>query len=185
MEKYGFKTITCKVKSLRKKLGMRSKQVKKFKATTNSNHDMPVAPNLLEQKFTATAPNQVWLTNIAYVQTDERWLYLTGYVAEKRPPLGLIHRSDRDSRYCAHEYCKLLDQPGMMDSMPRRGNLLRQRADGKLTGVLKNELVHHRKLATRAKSIEEIAEYIDFLPAATYAGAVGLSISSRFCTPML
>jgi putative transposase len=64
MGKYGFKTTVYKVKLLRKKLGIRCKQVKKFKATTNSNHDMPVAPSLLEQKFTAKAPNQVWLTDI-------------------------------------------------------------------------------------------------------------------------
>lgn len=190
MGKYGIKTTVYKVKSLRKKLGIRCKQVKKFKATTNSNHDMPVAPNLLEQKFTATAPNQVWLTDITYVQTDEGWLYLAGHkdlftgdlvgyamsermtknlvsqslfraVAEKRPSRGLIHHSDRGSQYCAHEYRKLLDQFGMKASMSRRGNCYDNAPMESFWGLLKNELVHHRKFATRAEAIEAITEYIE------------------------
>ena len=120
LDKNGVTASIYKVKRLRKKLGLRCKQVKKFKATTNSNHNMPVAPNLLEQKFSTTAPNKVWLTDITYIQTDEGWLYLAGHkdmftgdlvgyamsermtknlvsqslfraVAEKRPPRGLIH----------------------------------------------------------------------------------------------
>lgn len=75
----GVKTTVHRVKRIRRKLGIRCKQKRKFKATTNSNHTLPVAPNLLEQKFTATAPNQVWLTDITYIPTDEGWLYLAGH----------------------------------------------------------------------------------------------------------
>lgn len=110
---------------------------------------MLVAPNFLEQKFTATKPNQIWLTDITYIQTDEGWLYLAGHediftgdlvgyamsermtknlvsqslflaVADKRMPRGLIHDSDCDSQYCAYEYRKLLDEFGMEASMSRR-----------------------------------------------------------------
>ncbi len=190
LDKNGVKTTTYRVRKLRKKLGIRCKQIRKFKATTNSNHDMPVAPNLLGQKFTATAPNQVWLTDITYVQTDEGWLYLAGHkdmfsgdlvgyamsermtknlvsqslfraVAEKRPPRGLIHHSDRGSQYCAHEYRKLLDQFGMEASMSRRGNCYDNAPMESFWGLLKNELVHHRKFKTRAEAIQAITEYIE------------------------
>jgi putative transposase len=190
LDKNGVNTSIYKVKRLRKKLGIRCKQVKKFKATTNSNHNMPVAPNLLEQKFSATAPNKVWLTDITYVQTDEGWLYLAGHkdmftgdlvgyamsermtknlvsqslfraVAEKRPPRGLIHHSDRGSQYCAHEYRKLLDQFGMVASMSRRGNCYDNAPMESFWGLLKNELVHHEKFKTRAEAIEAITEYIE------------------------
>ena len=159
--KNGIDTTTYKVKSLRSKMGIRCKQIKKFKATTNSNHEMPVAPNLLEQKFTASAPNQVWLADITYIQTDEGWLYLAGHkdiftgdlvgyamgermtknlvsqslfraVAEKRLPRGSIHHSDRGSQYCAHEFARPVRHGGIHVAA---GELLRQRADGELLGI--------------------------------------------------
>ena len=112
---------------------MRCKQKRKFKATTNSKHTLPVAENILEQQFKVTAPNKVWVSDITYVPTDEGWLYLAGHkdlfngeivgyamgerltrnlVGEsllralntKRPEKGLLHHSDRGSQYCSHEY---------------------------------------------------------------------------------
>lgn len=114
-------------------MGIRCKQKRKFIATTNSNHSLPVAPNLLEQKFNATCPNQAWVTDITYIPTGEGWLYLAGIkdlfsceivgyamgarmtqeltgqalfraVKNKRPAAGLIHHSDRGSQYCTHDY---------------------------------------------------------------------------------
>jgi len=140
-----------RIKRIRKKLGIRCKQIKKFKATTDSKHDYPVAENLLNQKFEMTAPNRAWVTDITYIPTDEGWLYLVGHkdlftrelvgyalgermtkqlvseslfraVAAKRPPRGLIHHSDRGSQYCAPSYRKLLEQFGMLASMSGKGN---------------------------------------------------------------
>ena len=74
----GVKAGVGRIKRLRKQLGLRCKQVRKFKATTNSNHNLPVAPNLLEQHFDSTRPNETWVTDITYVATDEGWLYLSG-----------------------------------------------------------------------------------------------------------
>src|SRR6266566_1695747 len=74
----GVKVGVSRIKRLRKKLGIRCKQVRKFKATTNSNHDLPVADNLLQQNFETTRPNETWVTDITYVATDEGWLYLAG-----------------------------------------------------------------------------------------------------------
>jgi putative transposase len=67
-----------RIKPLRAKLGLRCKQKRKFKATTNSTHDLPVALNILSQDFSVSAPNQAWCDNITYIATDEGWLYLAG-----------------------------------------------------------------------------------------------------------
>jgi len=86
---YGYPRITSELKCdgapsknrvyrLMRKNGIRSKTVKKYKATTNSNHNLPVAENLLNREFTADKPNQKWVSDITYVATDEGWLYLAG-----------------------------------------------------------------------------------------------------------
>lgn len=186
----GVNTTVHRVKRLRKKLGIRCKQKRKFRVTTDSNHTMPVAPNLLDQKFNATRPNQIWVSDITYIPTDEGWLYLAGHkdlfsgdlagyalssrmtktliaqslfrgVAEKRPPKGLIHHSDRGSQYCSYEYRKILDQFGMVASMSRRGNCYDNAPMESFWGLLKNELVHHRRFNTRAEAIQAITEYIE------------------------
>jgi len=180
----------CRIKRIRKKLGIRCKQVKKFKATTDSTHTLPVAPNLLEQQFEASAPNEIWVSDITYIPTDEGWLYcaahkdlwsgeIVGYalgsrittdlvkrsllhaVAAKRPPKGLIHHSDRGIQYCAHEYQKLLVRLGMKPSMSRKGNCYDNAPMESFWGTLKNELVYHQRYATRAEAIREITEYIE------------------------
>ncbi len=157
--------------------------MKKFKATTNSDHSLPVAENLLEQNFAAEAPNQIWVTDITYIPTAEGWLYLAGHkdlfngevvgyamgermtknlvsqslfraVSAKRPAAGLIHHSDRGSQYCALEYQKLLAQFGMQASMSRRGNCYDNAPIESFWGTLKNELVHHRRYATRWEAMQ-------------------------------
>lgn len=186
----GFKAGVSRIKRLRKKLGLRCKQVRKFKATTNSNHGLPVAPNLLGQKFETSRPNEAWVTDITYVETAEGWLYLAGIkdihtcelvghamghrmttdlvgralfqaVAAKRPGPGLIHHSDRGAQYCAKDYQNLLRQFGMTASMSRKGNCYDNAPMESFWGTLKNELVHHRRYDTRAQAIAEITEYID------------------------
>ena len=186
----GFKAGVGRIKRLRKKLGIRCKQVRRFKATTNSNHRLPVAPNRLEQKFDATHPNQTWVTDITYVTTGEGWLYLAGIkdlytgelvghalsgrmttdlvgralcqaVAAKRPGPGLIHHSDRGSQYCAHEYQELLKQFRMQASMSRRANCYDNAPMESFWGTLKNELVYQRRYATREQARCEITEYIE------------------------
>ena len=140
-----------RIKRIRRKLGLRCRQRRRFKFTTDSRHSLPVAENLLAQKFVASAPNQIWLTDITYIPTGEGWLYLAGHkdlftgevvgyamgermtknlvsqsllraVTVKRPAAGLIHHSDRGSQYCALEYSSLLDRFGMRASMSRKGN---------------------------------------------------------------
>lgn len=186
----GFKAGISRIKRLRQQLGIRCKQVRQFKATTNSNHGLPVAANLLNQKFETTRPNEAWVTDITYVRTGEGWLYLAGVkdlhtcelvghalghrlttdlvgtalvkaTAAKRPAPGLIHHSDRGSQYCARDYRNLLEQFGMKASMSRRGNCYDNAPMESFWGTLKNELVHHRRYETRAQAIAEITEYIE------------------------
>lgn len=180
----------CRIKRIRKKLGICCKQKKKFKATTDSSHTLPVAENLVDQYFEVSAPNRVWVTDITYIPTEEGWLYLAGHkdlftgeivgyamgsrmtkslvsqslfraVAAKRPQKGLIQHSDRGSQYCSYEYRALLDQFGMTASMSRKGNCYDNAPMESFWGTLKNELVHHRRYITRDEAIMEIREYIE------------------------
>ena len=186
----GFKAGIARIQRLRKQLGIRCKQARQFKVTTNSSHGLPVAENLLNQKFDTTRPNEAWVTDITYVRTGEGWLYLAGVkdlhtcelvghalghrmttelvgtalvkaTTTKRPAPGLIHHSDRGSQYCARDYRKLLERFGMKASMSRRGNCYDNAPMESFWGTLKNELVHHRRYETRAQAIVEITEYID------------------------
>lgn len=186
----GVQVGICRIKRIRKKLGICCKQKKKFKATTDSSHTLPVAENIVDQHFEVSAPNRVWVTDITYIPTDEGWLYLAGHkdlftgeivgyamgprmtkslvsqslfcaVAAKRPQKGLIQHSDRGSQYCAYEYRALLDQFGITVSMSRKGNCYDNAPMESFWGTLKNELVHHRRYATRDEAIREIREFIE------------------------
>jgi len=78
LEAQGFAAGRDRIARLRHAMGLRCKQKRKFKAATNSQHDLPVAPNLLEQRFLPAAPNEIWLIDITYLSTNEGWLYLAG-----------------------------------------------------------------------------------------------------------
>ena len=186
----GFNAGRDRIVRLRRELGLRCKQKRKFKATTNSNHAFPVAPNLLEQRFAPERPNEAWVSDITYVSTDEGWLYLAGIkdvftcemvgyamdarmtqeltaqalwraVRSKRPAPGLILHSDRGSQYCADDYRSLVAQFGMRASMSRKGNCYDNAPMESFWGSLKNEMIHHQKYATRANAESAIKEYIE------------------------
>lgn len=179
-----------RIKRIKREQGLYCKQTKKYKATTDSNHTLPVAENLLGQKFEAAKPNEVWVSDITYIPTEEGWLYLAGHkdifngevigyamgeritknlvseslfraVAAKRPDKGLIHHSDRGSQYCSGRYRKILDQFGMTASMSRKGNCYDNAPMESFWGTLKQELVHHSKYKTRQEAMQEISEYIE------------------------
>ncbi len=190
LAEHGIQVGVCQIRRIRKKLSLCCKQKRKFKATTDSKHTLPVAENLLNQQFEATAPNHIWVTDITYIPTEEGWLYCAGHkdiftgevvgyamgpritknlvsqslfraVETKRPESGLIHHSDRGSQYCAHEYRDILEQFGMRASMSRKGDCYDNAPMESFWGTLKVELVHHRRYETRAQAIREIAEYIE------------------------
>ena len=187
---HGIPASVYRIKRIRRRLGLRCKQKRKFKATTNSSHTLPLAPNLLDRQFAVATPNCTWVTDITYVATDEGWLYLAGIkdlfngelvgyamsdrmtttlvsqalfraVAAKRPAKGLIHHSDRGSQYCSHAYRKQSQQFGMQASMSRKGDCWDNAPMESFWGSLKNELVHHRRFTTREQATREITEYIE------------------------
>jgi transposase InsO family protein len=180
----------CRIKRIRRKLGLRCRQKRKFKATTDSNHGLPVAGNVLKQQFKVYQPNTVWVSDITYVPTDEGWLYLAGHkdlfnseivgyamgerlsrnlvsqslmmaVEARRPDKGLLHHSDRGSQYCSHEYQSLLRQLGLEASMSQRGNCFDNAPMESFWGILKQELIHHRHYKTRLEAMRDVSEYIE------------------------
>jgi putative transposase len=190
LAEHGIQVGICRIKRIRRKLGIRCKQKWKFKATTDSKHTLPVAENILGQQFTATAPNKIWVSDITYVPTDEGWLYLAGHkdlfsnnivgyamgerltrnliseslfraIEAKRPVQGLIQHSDRGSQYCSHEYRNLMDRFGLKVSMSGKGNCYDNAPMESFWGTLKQELIHNRRYTTRLEAIRDITEYIE------------------------
>lgn len=186
----GFDIGRDRIERLRRQMGLRCRQKRRFRATTDSDHALPVAENLLNQQFTARAPNQVWLTDLTYIATDEGWLYLAGIkdlftceivgyamgsrmtqqltgqalfsaVKARRPLRGLIHHADRGSQYCAHSYRQMLEAFGMRASMSRRGNCFDNAPIESFWGSLKTELVYQRRYASRAEAMGSIREWIE------------------------
>jgi putative transposase len=179
-----------RISRLRREMGLKCIQRKKFKATTNSKHNLPVAPNLLDQQFEIAEPGQVWGTDITYIGTDEGWLYLAGVkdfcsreivgyamnsrmtkelvrnamknaLARRTPQAGCIHHSDRGSQYCSYDYQKDLKRAGFRVSMSRRGNCYDNAPTESLWGTIKQELIYQVKFKTRKDAQQAIREYIE------------------------
>jgi len=170
---------------------MRPKTVRRFRViTTDSNHKLPVAPNRLNQEFTADQPDKIWLTDITYIPTAEGWLYLAvvldlysrrivGWplsdslhrqlviealkmaITTRQPPPGLLHHSDRGSQYASDDYQALLTQARMVASMSRKGNCYDNAPVESFFATLKTELVYHQQYVTRAEARLDIFEYIE------------------------
>lgn len=187
----GFKMSLSAVKRLRHRLGLRCKHLRKYKATTDSKHNLPIAPNVLDRQFTqCTAPNQVWVTDITYIATDEGWLYLAAVkdlftckivgwsmsermkadligkalfmaVQTHKPAPGLIAHSDQGSQYASAEYRRLLNQFGMKQSMSRKGNCWDNAPMESWFASLKKEQVHLQHFKTRAQARSNIFDYIE------------------------
>jgi transposase InsO family protein len=187
---HGVRVGVHRIKRLRRKLDLRCKQRRKFKVTTDSRHNLPVAENLLGQQFQSEAPSLAWLSDITYVRTDEGWLYVAGhkdlcsrriigYAMGERMTrnlviesllraaqatgqcAGLLHHSDKGSQYCSYEYRRVLDRLGMTASMSGTGNCYDNAPMESFWALLKTELIFHRRFATRQQAIREITEYIE------------------------
>src|SRR3954453_20748794 len=168
----------------------RAKTNRKFRVTTDSRHDHPVAPNRLDRQFTVAAPNTVWVADISYIPTREGWLYLAvvldlfsrqvvGWAMDqqmpqeltlaaldmalqrRRPLPGCMHHSDRGSQYAAGDYQKKLAEHGIVCSMSRKGNCWDNAPMESFFHTLKTELVHHRDYLTRDEARRDIFEYIE------------------------
>lgn len=170
--------------------GLRAKAARRFKATTNSRHNLPVAENLLNQNFSTERPNQAWVSDITYIQTDEGWMYLAvvldlysrkvvGWAMDSRMtatlvcdallmalfrrkfPRGVIVHSDRGSQYCSKEHRSLMENYGLLPSMSAKGNCYDNAAMESWNHSLKVEAIHGERFITREQAKAEVFDYIE------------------------
>jgi putative transposase len=179
-----------RVKQIRRKLGIVSRPKQRIIHTTNSNHKLPTAPNLLDRNFAPGECNRAWVSDITYIPTRQGWVYLAGIkdlhsreivgfslssrmdtnlvldalakaVLLHRPPSGLIIHSDRGSQYCSFAYQEKLKVYGLTCSMSKKGDCYDNAPMESFWGLLKNELIHHRGYGSQAEAIMDISEYIE------------------------
>ena len=185
--------IACslnRVARIMRQAGIKSKTVKRFKATTDSRHNFPVAPNRLDQNFNVSIPNKAWAADITYIATAEGWLYLAALmdlysrkivgwsmdnrmtrqlsinalemaITNRQGIQGLTHHSDRGSQYASDNYQKVLKEHGIICSMSRKGNCYDNAVMENFFRLLKTEWVHHYRYQTRQQAKTSIFEYIE------------------------
>jgi putative transposase len=171
-------------------MGLEGRRKRRFKATTDSKHVMPIAENILDRNFEVDAPDVAWVTDITYVWTAEGWLYLAAIldlfsrrvvglamsenidralvlgalrdaVGRRLPNAGLMHHSDRGSQYASGDYQDALDELGVVCSMSRKANCWDNAVAESFFATLKTECIYTRRFATRAEAREAIFEYIE------------------------
>jgi transposase InsO family protein len=179
-----------RIRKLMSELDLRCKTQKKFKATTNSKHDLPIANNILKREFDVKEPNKVYVGDITYIWTREGWLYLAVVIdlfsrqvvgwsmAERmqaslvndalmmaiwtrKPAKGLIWHTDRGSQYASDSHRLLLAQHGIVQSMSRKGNCWDNAVSESFFHTLKTELVHHENYQSRDEATKSVFEYIE------------------------
>lgn len=190
LEAQGESCGRTKAATLMKLAGVEAKQKKKFKATTDSKHDLPVSPNLLKRNFYVSEPDRVYCSDITYIWTAEGWLYLAvildlfsrrvvGWslsdrikkklvidalrmaIWRRRPKAGLIFHTDRGSQYCSHDVQKMLKKNQILSSMSRKGNCWDNSVAESFFGRLKTERVFDSTYATREEARRDIVDYIE------------------------
>jgi putative transposase len=178
------------VAKLMRQLGVAAKTRRKFRCTTDSNHDQPIAENIVDRQFEPEAPNQVWTADITYIPTRQGWLYLAAVedlysrqvvgwamgdridsrlvvdalemaVSRRLPGEGLVAHSDRGSQYASEHYRRLLSGHGITCSMSRRANCWDNAPMESFFASLKKELVHDEDYATREEARSSLFEYIE------------------------
>jgi len=175
--------------------------------TTDSRHNLPIAPNVLDRNFGALSPNEKWLADITYIFTAEGWLYLaaildlysrkivgwamrdhmrtelplaalTMAIQRQRPQSGLIHHSDRGSQYASGEYQQTLASAGITPSMSRKGNCWDNAPMESFFHTLKTELVYHRSYQTKEEAKRDLFQYIE-----GYYNRLRIHSALRYKTP--
>jgi transposase InsO family protein len=191
LETAGMKAGRYKVGRLMTELGLEVRYPKKFKITTESNHNETISPNILNRQFDVTEPNTVWTTDITYVWTLEGWLYVAividlfsrkvvGWSIDdhmrtslctralqmafwrRKPDLGVIHHSDRGSQYASKEYRKHLSVMKMQQSMSRKGNCWDNSPTERFFHSLKHEQLNYEKFRTKEAAKLSIIYYLAF-----------------------
>lgn len=180
----------ARVLRLMKQEGLQSKHCKKFKATTNSKHELAISPNLLQRDFDVQEPDRAYVSDITYIWTSEGWLYLAvtidlfsrlvvGWslstrmfaslvtdalemaIAKRDPDPGLIHHSDRGVQYASDAFQTILEEHDYRGSMSRKGDCWDNAVAESFFKTLKAELIRERRYSTRDEARFEIFEYIE------------------------
>lgn len=179
-----------RIARLMREAGLKAIVRRRFRTTTNSAHDLPVAENLLERCFESGRPNEAWVTDLTYVWTSEGWLYLAvvldlfsrrivGWsmarhmrtdlvlnalrmaLGNRLPDKDLVHHSDRGSQYASFRYQELLERQGITCSMSRRGDCYDNAVVESFFGTLKTELIYRRSWPDRQAARSAIHDYIE------------------------
>jgi putative transposase len=190
LSRQGINVSRKRVARLMREAGLRAKSRRKYKATTDSNHSLPVAPNLLEQNFTADRPDTVWVSDITYIWTRQGWMYLAAIldlcsrkvvgwsladrmtaslvcealdaaVSQRKPEPGLVFHSDRGSQYASRIFRRRLWRYRMRQSMSRKGNCWDNAVAESFFATLKKELVRNHAFETRGHARSDVFEYIE------------------------
>lgn len=190
LKKEGVVASLNRVAKLMKIKCFRAKAARKYKATTNSNHSLPVAPNLLQQDFSAQQLNEKWVSDITYIPTEEGWVYLAtvmdlcsrmivGWsmsermtaslvvdalqmaIGRRKKPKGVIVHSDRGSQYCSGIYRKLMEENNLVCSMSKKGDCFDNASMESWNHSFKVEAIYGEKFYTRDDAKLHIFEYIE------------------------
>lgn len=190
LRKCGIKCNKKRIARLMSKHGIAAKIFRKYRNTTNSNHQSEKAENILEREFIRERPNEVWTSDITYIRTEEGWLYLAavldlysrkviGWQLDKRinsdlvekalknalidrkVESGVIFHSDQGIQYTSDNFRKVLKDNGFIQSMSRKGNCYDNAITESFFHTLKTELVHRTKYKTREEARRSIFEYIE------------------------
>jgi putative transposase len=180
-----------RIQRLMKSHGIKARGKRKFVVTTDSKHNLPIAPNLLNRNFQPAQPKVVWTSDITYIQTDEGWLYLAAVIDlysrqvvgwsmqphmqtslvtdalrmawfRRRPEPGLIFHSDRGSQYCSQAFQQTLNEYGMQSSMSRKGNCWDNAPTESLWGSLKVGRLYGMRFETRRQAMDEVIDWLTF-----------------------
>jgi len=189
--RYGILVSRRRIGYTMKDLGLVVKTKKRYKInTTNSNHNLPIAPNLLNRDFYASYPNEKYVGDITYIPTSEGWLYLATVIdlysrkivgwsmddtmkvslvndalnmalISRKPPKGLLWHTDRGSQYASYSHKDLLQEYGIVQSMSRKGNCWDNAVAESFFHTLKTELIYHEIYETKSQANRAIFEYIE------------------------
>jgi len=179
-----------RVARLMREMRLKCRTVKKFVVTTDSKHNEPVAPNLLDRNFTVSTPDRVWVTDITYLKAGEKWHYLTVFIdlfsrivvgwdlsaslerhsairalnksiLRRRPGQGLMIHSDRGIQYASTDFKNVLQKQGFVQSMSRKGNCWDNAVAESFFHSIKTQLIHHCKFQNVAEAERTIFNYIE------------------------
>lgn len=208
LAKEGWIVSRRRIGKIMKKENLYYKTKRKFKVTTDSKHNLPVSPNLLNREFTVDQPNKYYVGDITYIWTEEGWLYLAVVIDlfsrqvvgwsmnknmaaplvndallmaiwKRKPENGLIWHTDRGSQYASDSHRILLKSHGIIQSMSRKGNCWDNAVSESFFHTLKVEVVHHRQFKTRAEAKIAIFEYIE-----VFYNRIRMHSANNYLSPM-